>query len=745
MSSSTMRPLWAPLLLAVSINAAYAQDGSALNLDTLEVMDNKRNDDNFADDGPQTFEEWKDKARNQAADLGPLGDRNILDLPYQLNTVSYSLIKNQQIKNIQDALRYIPSVQGDGARPQARGMQGSVVQNSRINGFNIISTTQYPIEQFDRIEVMNGLAGSLYGPANPAGTFNFVSKRPTDETRNRITMGVGTGLSWLKAADLSGPIPSTNNRIKYRLNLLDDSKSTYTNDGRISRKLASLGLDFQVTDNTVIETNTSHYEYKSRGLPATVAIGAAGINLPHAPDPTKSDLGQHWAGDRQHTNTFDFHIKHNFDDNWKLDMGALRQIADRESTAVTYTFANTRDHSAYTTGVNTSTASRFTITSYLANLNGHVQTGFMDHNLTFGASGFVWNNYNPKNGSSVSSGTTGSIGSTPLVGGDYDNPTDFAKPDFLGGFQNRYRTAKTTQTSLIFGDTITLTPKWIISGTASWSRFAAKNWKAVKQNGKYAGSTKSGYSEDYGWNQALSLTYKPTDDSSVYFTYADSLQQGDPAPTNARNAQQIIDPYRSRQWEVGAKAVVGGARLSLAAYQIKRPYQAIAASGYYDNIGEQRNRGVDFTVDGKLTDDIYMFGGVSWLQAELRKTGNDATNEKRIVGLPRYTANLLTEYTIPNLRELVLNLNARYVGRVATDRENTLWYGDYHLFDVGARYTTKVQDHETVFRLQITNLTDRHYWTNIHPGGINGYGSSGFASANLGTPRMFQASVQVDI
>jgi iron complex outermembrane receptor protein len=44
-------------------------------------------------------------------------------------------------------------------RPQTRGFQGSVVECSRLDGLNIVSTTAYPMEQFDRFEVLNGIAG----------------------------------------------------------------------------------------------------------------------------------------------------------------------------------------------------------------------------------------------------------------------------------------------------------------------------------------------------------------------------------------------------------------------------------------------------------------------------------------------------------------------------------------------------------------------------------------------------------
>jgi len=713
---SPARPSWAPLLLAIAAGFVQADDSAAapIRLDALEVVDQEETEADVA-------AAQAERARKQAASFGPLGERRLLDTPYSMNVVPYDMIKDQQVKSVHDIIRYIPSVQGDGARPQTRGLQGSVVQNSRIDGLNAVSTTAYPAEQFDNIQVMNGLAGSLYGPANPAGTFNFISKRPTDYRRNRITMGAGTGLSWLKAADLSGPLDD-GGIISYRLNLLDDQQQTYVSNGKIRRQLGSLALDFRLGDNTVIETTASRYNYLTRGLPGKFAL-ASGVALPHALNPSKKNLGQSFAGDDDETTTVDVHFKHDFNGNWKMDIGALRQIADRESTNVTNTLLNGKGD--YKTTVSTTTASRFTINSYLANLNGRVQTGFLSHDLTFGVSGFDWKNYNPVNGAALTLGS-----------GNLSDPTNFSEPDYPD-FTDRYHSATTTQSSLILGDTLTLSPHWSLMATGSWSRMTATNYS--KSGGRSSDSVNT------GWSSAGSLMYKPIDSMTLYLTYADSMQQGDVAPSGSSNVGTVLSPYRSRQWEIGGKLALGGVRLSLAAFQIKRPFAYTQDDGVYAIAGEQRNRGVEFMVDGHLTTNLRMFGGISWLDPKLLDTASADTDNTRIVGLPRITANLLTEYSLPQVPGLTVNLNARHVGRRPTDNTNDHWVGAYSTFDAGASYTTKTLKRHTVYRLQVTNLTNRYYWTNIVPGGLNGYSGAGNASAQLGQPRMFQTSIQVDL
>jgi len=702
---------YAPLLLAAAVNLAHAADSAPVQLGAVTV------------NGVQDTQAEQDAraAREKSANLGPLGERRLLDTPYSLNVVPHDLIQDQQLKSVKDILRYLPSVQGDGARPQSRGLQGSVVQNTRLDGLNVVSTTDYPAEQFDNVQVLNGLAGSLYGPANPAGTFNFISKRPTDERLNRVTVGVGTGLSWLKAADLSGPF-DPDGKIKYRLNLLDEQGHSYAPGSTLRRQLVSLALDFQLSDNDVIETNFSHYNYLAKGLPGKFAL-ASGASFPHAMDPTKSNLGQNYAGDNDTTDTASVHFKHDFNGNWKLDVGLLRQIADRESTAVTNTLAATGN--TYTSTVATATASRFTINSYLANLNGSEWTGSVRHDLTFGLSGFDWKNFNPVNGATTTLGTA-----------SLSDPQNFAEPNYPD-FTDRYHSATATQQSLIFGDTLTFTPQWSLMLTGSQSQMSVHNYSL-------AGATTSG-SNDHGLSGASSLMYKPVDNLTLYVTYADSLQQGDTAPSGTSNANTILAPYRSKQWEIGGKLAVGGVNLSLAAFQIKRPYAFTQSNGAYAVAGEQRNRGLEFMADGKVSSNVRMFGGITWLDPKLLDTGSASTDDTRIVGLSRYTASLLTEYQVPQVNGLALNLNARYVGARPTDNTDTHWVSSYETFDVGASFTTRLMQRNTVYRLEVTNLTNERYWTNIVPGGLNGYSAAGNASASLGAPRMLQASIQVDL
>lgn len=82
-----------------------------------------------------------DTYRTRNVEVGPLGEKSRLDTPFSISVVPVNLAENQQLQNVRELFRYIPSVQGENIRPQSRGMQAGVVQNTRIDGLNIAATT----------------------------------------------------------------------------------------------------------------------------------------------------------------------------------------------------------------------------------------------------------------------------------------------------------------------------------------------------------------------------------------------------------------------------------------------------------------------------------------------------------------------------------------------------------------------------------------------------------------------------
>src|SRR5215469_5351571 len=163
---------------------------------------------------------------------GPLVATPIQDLPYSVNVISRQLIDDTQSRNFKEAAKYLPLVsfqemQGpEVLRPETRGMQGSNMQNDRKDGMGIAVTTPSALEEYEQVEVINGLGGPLYGPANPSGMFNFVTKRPTERRFGEIELGYEGDTVGTIHTDLGGRF-GRNGMFGYRTNLLLADGSGY--------------------------------------------------------------------------------------------------------------------------------------------------------------------------------------------------------------------------------------------------------------------------------------------------------------------------------------------------------------------------------------------------------------------------------------------------------------------------------------------------------------------------------------
>jgi iron complex outermembrane receptor protein len=269
----------------------------------------------------------------------------LLDTPFSVTTIPQDLIENLQTKTVTDALCFLPSVeirdqQGfEVSRPQSRGFQGSIVQATRLDGLNIIGTTAIPAENLSGIQVLNGLAGSLYGPATPAGVFNYVLKRPTDVPFASYTQGFDSNSVFTENIDAGGRTPD--GTVGYRFNVVHGQGESYVPESYADRTLASGALDFHISDRTVVETDFSHYETDNTGLPGSIVyFGKPNIELPAVVNPATPGYGQPGAGADLITNTGLVQIKHEINNDWNFEIGGLYQDAVRNLFGITNTLTD---------------------------------------------------------------------------------------------------------------------------------------------------------------------------------------------------------------------------------------------------------------------------------------------------------------------------------------------------------------------------------------------------------------------
>jgi iron complex outermembrane receptor protein len=664
--------------------------------------------------------------RAETAAVGPLGEKDVLDTPYTISTVNSVMIDNAVSSSLVDILKYLPSAQMeargglDVGRPQTRGMESSVVANNHLDGFNIAGTTAYPMELFERVEVIASLTGALYGPASPAGNFNFISKRPTEAPMRRVNLAYGSGELAKAHVDLGGRV-GANGVIGYRINLLHEEGEGYVAHSNQRRELAAFAFDLHLNPDTVLQVDASHYAFEKMGYPAGFSYGPT-LSLPSAPDPSDTGFGISGAGLDLQTETGSLLLKHRFSEDWRISLGVSRQIVDRGFSYPTHSLTNNLGD--YSTAVSINTTGRFTINSNQVNLNGKFQTGTVTHDLVLASTGFKWNVFSARN-----TATTYPYGTSNI-----SDPNVYDSYDWSNGGR-RYHASSTWQQSVTLGDTLTFNEYWSLLAVASHSWLNARNYSR-------AGARTSDY-DDEGISPTLALMYKPRPNMTTYLAYADSLQQGDSAPAGTANEGAVLSPYRSEQYEAGFKWRAAGMDSTIAVFRIERPFAYTGLDNIYKEQGLQVNHGLELTASGEPADGLALYSGVTFLNPQLRDTSLASTEDKRVVGVPKVQANLLVEYRIDALSGLVLTGNLHHTGKRAGNDTNSTWADAYSTLDLGVRYTSKLAGRTVVWRLAVNNVTDEHYWASIFPGSINGTNAS--ASAFLGAPRELRSSVSFDL
>ncbi|EDT11849.1 TonB-dependent receptor plug [Paraburkholderia graminis C4D1M] len=122
---------------------------------------------------------------------GALGTRSQLDTPFSTTVVTSEELQDRQPSKLGDVFATDASVSDNGNAYNAwatyltvRGMQLDWQSGFKIDGmpFNSYGITM-PYEQLEKVELLKGLTGFMYGFGAPGGIVNYVTKKPPSRRR----------------------------------------------------------------------------------------------------------------------------------------------------------------------------------------------------------------------------------------------------------------------------------------------------------------------------------------------------------------------------------------------------------------------------------------------------------------------------------------------------------------------------------------------------------------------------------
>ncbi len=679
----------------------------------------------------------------QQGSAGVLGDKDAADVPFSIRSYNAALILNQQPQTLGQVLENDPTIRtttGFGIAGELFVIRGFALAGDDIGYDGLYGITPRQLvapELYDSVQVLNGASAFLNGAA-PGGTgiggsVNLIPKRATAEPITRATIGY-TGPEHVGGGFDFGRRMGKNGEWGIRINGTARAGDVAVDDEFRSSYVLGAAIDYNsgpfraTLDLAYQRVKVSHFRPKLRVNTLT--------EIPDAPD-ASTNFGQPW----QYTTLRDI-------------FGQFRMEYDVAKDVMVYAAVGARDGSEE--GVYS--------TPTLVNLNGDitVSSSFIprtDNNeaATVGArarlsGGGITHEFNV--GGSMNWLVNRNAFQFFDLSAQRNNlyapveVTPSTRITFVGGnLSDPFPISRTRLSSVFFSDTIGLwNDRILLTAGLRLQTINAKSYSNA------SGALVSEYDEDKV-TPVFGLVFKPAEGLSLYANRIEALVQGATAPLTGANptggaalpvtnAGEILPPFVSEQYELGGKWTLGRIDLSLAVFQIDRETAILRADPntvgalQFGPFGIQRNRGIEFTMAGEISDNLRLIAGGSIIDAKLRRTQNGVNEGTQAVGVPEYTLNANVEWDVPFVPALTLTGRVVHTGEQAGNVANSLFLDSWTRFDIGARYVAVVGGKPLTFRFNIDNVADADYWASAF--------DSFRPDLQLGAPRTFKASMTYD-
>lgn len=264
-------------------------------------------------------------------------------------------------------------------------------------------------------------------------------------------------------------------------------------------------------------------------------------------------------------------------------------------------------------------------------------------------------------------------------------------------------------------DTVKFSPQWQATLGFRYDMFD------IEASGESRGTPYSRSQSVDFVNGQVSLLYKPVEAASIYASLSTSSNpSGEQLDSTSAtygglgDGTETIKPERNKAYELGVKYEVNPhLLLSGAIFQIDKSNarESDPVNGGYRLVGELRARGAEIGVSGNVTPRWAMFGGFTYLDAEIVDSLDTNAVGSRFPNVPEYSFSLLSTYQLTDW--LMIGGQAYYQSKLygGTYDTTSASVPGYWRFDAVSRVRV-AQNVEA--RLNVLNLTDKRYYDAIY-------------------------------
>lgn len=616
-------------------------------------------------------------------------DVSQLETAGQVAVMDQTLIQEQNATTLGDVLVNDASIGVGGTDRNReifmlRGFELDTGTGYLRNGQQQWSYYRHPVELMERVEVLKGPAGLLYGKSAPGGLVNMVTKRPTAAFQASISQKVGTNDYQHTVADASGSLNQSGTlRGRMVLSKQSEGSSRRYLDGsepELDRQIAGLMLDYDITPDTQLSL---HYD---RVIDDSNSDNGANIIN------GKPQLGSQfiweapWSFMDIDVENYGVDIVSQLTPDWKVKSGYNRQDYKRhyhEGFGQRETYdANTQSFKYFAMDRH----DNWVLDTAYLDVTGAFQFGNIDHQVLIGANAlrndYVGQRVMKKN-------------QTAVIGGAYP------EPDIHYGTATPRDPEPTDSIGFYAQDLMTLNSQWQLLAGLRYDR-------EDNETDTY-----------YNVLPKAAVMYHPSPEQTLYVTYSESFEPKNPVDSDTDiNDGMALKPVKGKLYEFGYKQSLlnDQALFSAALFQIEQENkvvkEAITGQGSLTSrttqLGKQTHKGVEVSLAGQVTDSWSVHSSATYLDARIEDPFNPANDGKQPADTPEWGASIWSRYDVDN--QTYVNVGARYVGDRYGDMKNTYHKPGYTTVNAGVGHTIKAGE-QTDLKLSVNveNLFNESY------------------------------------
>jgi iron complex outermembrane receptor protein len=668
----------------------------------------------------------------EAVTVGNLDGVPLEQTPLSATVVTRELLTDQGARVLSDVVKNDASIGEDYAPVgyygdfEIRGFPIDLATGLEINGLTIAGEQDVPLENKQSVEFLKGIAGVESGVASAGGLIDYVTKRPA--AIEAVDLATDHRGSSYGAVDL-GRLFGSRKQVGARVNLAGEDMQSYVNYTNGWRAVGAGSADWKLSPRAVLKGDFEYQHKVQRDGSGYQLLG--GTILPDLDRVYPSTMlgEQSWVK----PNTFD-----TFNTGARLDYDLPHEW--KAYAAVSYSHSLIDDNVIYAYGCGYETAcdgspgsapgyffapdGGYDIYDYRnpgelrinaqaeALLTGHVKTGPITHDLAAGGELFSRSIQMP------SSSVYDYVGSENIYQPNQAFPMEIepgtGKPDVAGArmlYEDNHQSAAVMQDRIHIPGHIQL----LVSGRENSVR--DKNYT----------TTEPTLTNKIVWLPQYAVTFNPIDNLTIYGNYGVVLSLGLQAPWWAADSNQFLDPFMTRQAEIGAKYEPGERiLLTTALFHMRAPFFYPEDLGTGANCfgngttsetplcflskGHEAHDGVEVNAEGKAANWLRLTASVAAIRAISSETGTPAFDNQQVLNVPHLRTALSADLALPHARGFHLMPGWSYTGRKEATRDDAVSVSGYNLFNLGARFTPGGEHGRVTLRLYADNITNKRYW-----------------------------------